>query len=115
MSVDTSHWSEEFFRTYLLLYCSMSDLSVSEREKIMIRELTSPEMLQRVQFEIDDDNDYQSINKLANYLQNHHHSKGDLELIMDDMKKVFNADGKYDVMEQNMFRIVKRILNNANQ
>ncbi len=106
----TTDWTKEEFKAYLLLYASKSDQHISEEEKELILENISNEGYQKLKEELDEDNDFQSIQKIMYTINKYNYTKGDIEQLLIDVKNLFMADGHFDTLEKNMLVALKRIL-----
>ena len=65
----------------------------------------------RIYNEFENDNDYQSLQKIIKGLNEHNYSEEDLNQLFTDIKTLFLSDGEYEIMEKNMFQYLKKILN----
>jgi hypothetical protein len=83
----------------------------TNKEKNIIISKVDMNTFQKIHNEFDKDNDYQSIQKIISGLKEHNYSKMDIDLLFADIKGLFFADGEFDPLEKNMFRLLKKILN----
>ena len=67
---------------------------------------------QKIRDEFDNDNDYQSIQKIISALKEHNYTKMDVDLLLADIKMLFFADGKFDVSERNMYKLLRKLFQN---
>ena len=103
-------WNKEEFKTYVLLYAAQSNFIETEEEsKYILSKVTEP-LYNRIHTEIVHDNDYQSMEKIKNYLLENNYSIKDKEELLRDIKKVFFADGSVDILERNVFMFLKKII-----
>jgi hypothetical protein len=105
-----TNWTRAEFKAYLLAYCAASDYIETDEQKDFIHNLVSDETYKSVHRELSHDNDYQSIQKIQSNLEKFNYSKNDVEILLKDVKNLFLADGQIDVLEENMFRALKKIL-----
>ena len=105
-----THWTKKELVAYILLYAAQSDLLESNKEKNIIISKVDMKTFQKIHDEFDNDNDYQSIQKIISGLEEHNYSKIDIDLLFADIKGLFFADGNYDTTEQSMYMFLKRIL-----
>ena len=110
MSDYTTNWTANEFKIYLLLYGADIDLEESPEEIEFIKKSLEGEDYDKIHIEFDADNDYQSIQKIQHAFKRLNYSKNDLDGLMLDLKKLFQSDGKFDIVEQNVFRLLKGIL-----
>lgn len=110
MSEFETNWSMEEFKVYLLLYCAFADYEEALEEKEMISKYLDEGHVEMMLEELKSDNDYQSIQKIVTTAQKFFLSKEEVEQTLKEISDLFNADGKFDILEQNLFRGIKRLL-----
>ena len=104
------NWTKNELVAYILLYAANSDFSESNDERNIIISKVDMNQFQRIHKEFENDNDYQSIQKIINGIEAHNYSKDDISELMVDLKAMFFADGEFDTQEQSMFLLLKKIL-----
>ncbi|MBT8253759.1 MAG: hypothetical protein HKN00_14140 [Flavobacteriaceae bacterium] len=104
------HWSKEELIAYILLFAAHSDFKESNHERNVIISKVDMNTFQRIHDEFDDDNDYQSIQKIQDALKFHDYKKEDLSALFKEIMVLFHSDGDFDVLERNMFTVLKRLL-----
>ncbi len=104
------NWTKDELVAYILLYAANSNFIEDNRERNVIISKVDMQTFQNIHNEFDNDNDYQSIQKIIKGLETHNYSKDDLEELFIDIKLMFLSDGDYDVLEQNMMLGLKKIL-----
>jgi hypothetical protein len=105
-----SIWSKEELIAYILLFAAHSNFEESNKERNVILSKVDMNTFQSIHDEFDNDNDYQSVQKIQEGLQRHDYSTSDLNELFADIKVMFYADGSYDILEQNMFLFLKKII-----
>lgn len=105
-----TNWTKAEFKAYLLAYCAQSDFIETEEEREYILDLVSSEAYKSVHHDLAKDNDYQSIQKIQNHLEKFNYSKNEIDVLLGDIKQLFTADGTIDIMEENLFRALKKII-----
>lgn len=110
MSQFETNWGKEEFTAYVLLYCAQADSNVSEEEITIIKTKVDEEQFKSVKSEFESDNDYKRIQKIKNTVTRYGFSAEDMQILFDDMKKIFHSDGKFDLIERKLFNMLKRIL-----
>lgn len=108
-SFDTD-WTKEEFKAYLLLYAANANYFESEAEKEKILLMVDENTYKRIHRELDHDNDYQSIQKILHNVEKFHYSKDDLDELISDINRVFDANGKHDLLEDELLMALKRLL-----
>ena len=71
--------------------------------------MVNPITFKRIHKELQNDNDYQSIQKILFSIEHHNYSKDKIELLVKDIQRVFNASGTSDILEENMLRGLKKL------
>ncbi len=110
MSEFKTNWTENQFKAYVLLYASKSNYKVSDVEKEYIQKIVSSEEYKIINREIENDNDYQSIQKIIYNIEKFKYDKKDVSRLIQEIKELFWADGVFDVLEENMLLILKKII-----
>ena len=106
----TTYWNEQELKAYILLYCAFADFEENKYEKELILSSVDKEAYKEMHREFDLDNDYQRIQKIQHSLKTLDYSKKKIEKLEDKIMELFLADGKYDLLEENMNRLIKRLL-----
>jgi hypothetical protein len=105
------NWTKNELIAYILLYAANSDYKESNFEKNTIISTVDMQTFQKIHDEFEKDNDYQSIQKIISGIKMHNYSQNDITELLADVKALFFADGEFDVLEQNMFLFLKKIVN----
>jgi len=105
-----THWTKEELVAYILLYTAHSNFEEANLEKNVIISKVDMQTFQKIHDEFDEDNDYQSLQKIIQGVEQHQYNSNDLKLLFTDIKTLFLSDGEYDIMERNMFLFLKKIL-----
>ena len=104
----TTNWTKDDLRTYLLIYCANADFSISEKELTLIKSRIEKSDFDKIKAEFEEDNDYQSIQKIQSAYKTLNYENADV--LMQEVMDVFQADGDYDTLEQNLNMGLKNIL-----
>ena len=104
------NWTKKEFKAYVLLYAAQSNYIETEEESNYILSKVSEDVFNGIHTEIVHDNDFQSMEKIKNYLTENNYSEEDKEELLKDIKNVFFADGSVDVLEKNVFLFLKKFL-----
>jgi hypothetical protein len=110
MSEITTDWTKQEFKAYLLSYCAKSNFFESDEEKKEILNLVSNETYDKIHKELGRDNDYQSVQKILHNLEKFNYSKDELNRLVEDVQRLFMADGTIDLLETNMLSALKRLV-----
>jgi len=103
-------WTKEEFKAYLLLYAANANYFESEAEKEKILLMVDENTYKRIHRELDHDNDYQSIQKILHNVEKFHYSKDDMDMLISDINRVFDANGEHDLLEDELLMALKRLL-----
>lgn len=102
-------WSKAEFKAYFLLYAAHADQIETPQERDFILAKVDSKIYDRIHQEFDQDNDYQSIQKLLYTAEKYNYSKDDLESLMEDIKRLFLTDGEFTSYEQNLLVTLKML------
>lgn len=105
-----THWTKEELVAYILLYTAHSNFEEDNMEKNVIISKVDMQTFQKIHDEFDQDNDYQSIQKIMQGVKEHNYDSDELQSLFTDIKTLFLSDGEYDIMERNMFLFLKKLL-----
>lgn len=106
----TTNWTHEELKAYMLLYCANADFVVSPEEKTFIKSKVSAEEYRRIHKEFEADNDYQQIQKIDAAIKRFDYSKEEIDEAFQSIKKLFLTDGEMDILEKNIYRGLKHLL-----
>ncbi|MBT8325973.1 MAG: hypothetical protein KJO96_11800 [Winogradskyella sp.] len=107
--METPNWTKDELVAYISLYAANSNLIESNKERDVILSKVDMTTFQKVYSEFQDDNDYQSIQKIIKSLEQHNYTKDDIQALLAEIKLLFYADSEFDTMEQNMMLFLKKI------
>jgi len=110
MSEFKTEWTKAEFKAYLLLYAAQANYFESEEETEIIQEIVSGNDYKMIHKEIDRDNDYQRIQKILHNIEKFEYSKDEIHLLVEDIQRLFLADGEIDLLESNFFISLKRLI-----
>ena len=108
--MENINWTKEELVAYILLFAANANLEIENSEKNIIISKVDMETFSNIFIEFENDNDYQSIEKIAAGLKFHKYSKSDLNKLKLEIKSLFFSDGNFDVMERIMFKFYNMIL-----
>jgi thiosulfate/3-mercaptopyruvate sulfurtransferase len=109
-TMEQTHWTKEELVAYILLYTAHSNFEEANLEKNVIISKVDMRTFQKIHDEFDKDNDYQSLQKIIQGVEQHQYNADDLQSLFTDIKTLFLSDGTYDIMERNMFLFLKKVL-----
>jgi len=105
-----TEWTRVEFKTYLMLYCANADFIESEDEKDIIQSKVDKNILKHIHKEFDNDNDYQRLQKIIHTAERYGYTKDKAEELLSKLKILFFEDHNMGILEENMFRALKRLL-----
>lgn len=110
MSDTQTNWSREEFEAYLLFYAANADFIESNAEKKLIHSKVSETAYSKMHAEFEKDNDYNRIQKIIATVERFELSKEEIEVLLNEVAQLFEADGKIDILEREYFIGLKRLL-----
>lgn len=109
MNTETN-WTKEEFKAYLLSYAAKSNFFESEEEREYILASTSGDVYAKIHRELAKDNDYQSLQKILYNLEKFNYSKDEIHRLVEDVQRLFLSNGEIDLLENNFFHALKRLI-----
>lgn len=103
-------WTKDELKAYILIYCANADYHKSNTEVSFIKSHTNIEDFDKIQREFDQDNDFISIQKIQWAIKHHGYNDAEIDNILKEIKTMFIADEHFDILEQNLYGVLKRIL-----
>jgi len=110
MSTTKTDWSKEDFIIYTLLYCAHADFVEEKLELDYIKSKIETSNLEKLQHELSNDNDYESIQKIVDYIEAHNYTDEEKQKLIKDIQALFVSDGNYDQLEHNLMLGLKKII-----
>ena len=102
-------WSKDEFIAYLLIYAAQINQIETEEEKEFIASKIDSQILKKIYKEINNDNDYQRIQKVMVYTYQEKYLSQDLDSLLREIKELLLCDGKFDATEQALYHYLKKI------
>ena len=102
-------WSYDQFKAYLLIFAAESNNIITIEEKDFIEAKFDSLLIKTVQKEINNDNDFQRIQKIMAYIEQNNLSKPDLDELLKEINTVYQSDGKFDSVEQGIFQFLEKL------
>lgn len=101
---------KEEFVIFVMLYAANIDGQVHKKEEALIRELFDAKLFDKVREKFDKYSDYESLEIIQSCKDYYYPTKEDLQLLLEDIKKMFLADDKFSNLEQASLNILEKIL-----
>ena len=102
-------WTRDEFIAYLLIYAAQINQIETEEEKEFISSRFDQKILKNIYKEINNDNDYQRIQKVMVYTYQENYQSQDLDNLLKEIKELLLCDGKFDATEQALYHYLKKI------
>jgi len=103
-------WNFQEFSAFLMLYAASADLKVTSDEKEAILEKVNEETYEEICKEYHSMSDINKIDLILSYKGLYFPTAARTNELLDLMKKEFLADGEYSLLEQNLMRVLKKLL-----
>ncbi len=110
MKTTTTNWNRNEFKAYVLLYAANCDHIENRQEREYILSKVDKKTYENIHYELDADNDYQSIQKIISNIDQFEYSENELQRLTAEIMELFLADDKLDTVEQCIFMMLKKIL-----
>jgi len=110
MNKKITNWTKEELKVYILIYCANADFSESKFEVDFIKSKIKTNNFEKIQAEFEEDNDYQSIQKIQLSVEEHGYTNDEKNRLFGEIKELFLSDKKYDVLERNLYLGLSQIL-----
>ena len=107
---DHPKWNFQEFSAFLMLYAASADLKVTSDEKEAILQKVNEETFEEIWKEYHSMSDINKINLILSYKGLYFPTSDRTNELLDLMKKEFMADGEFSLLEQNLMRVLKKLL-----
>lgn len=98
------------FLAYLFLYGASADLVIQKEEINLILERVGKERYEKALGLFEGKSDYERLQFILAHKEQHFSTPEEKEKLLSQLKEIFYADKDFSVMEQNIFRILQKIL-----
>jgi len=103
------NWTYNQFLAFLLIHIASTDYKFSQDEINFIKSLTGDINFNEMQDIIANSSDYDIIQTIIGFKDEFYPAEKDKEKIVNDMKTLFLADGKFSINEQFLFRALSEL------
>ena len=104
-------WSYDEFLAFLLMFAATDDAPISEEEKEIICNKVGKDCYKRIKKVFLKTSDYEALQIILSFKQNYYKTEHQKKRIFDNINDIFLADEKLSILEENLFREIKRIIN----
>lgn len=110
--MNTNHpkWNFQEFSAFLMLHAASADLKVTEDEKAAILKKVDQTTFDKISKEYHSISDKEKIDLILSYKGLYFPTVERTNELLELMQQEFLADGEFSLLEQNMFRILKKLL-----
>lgn len=98
------------FLAYLFLYGASADLVINKDEVELILERVGKEKYEKALSLFESKSDYERLQFILSHKEVHFPTEEQKNKVLDQLKEIFYADKDFSTMEQNIFRILQKIL-----
>lgn len=106
----TTYWSDDELLAYILIYCSSADLTISPEEKEYLTTRFSKEIYDKMLAVFHEDAEEVRVAKIKDAYDDHIYNNNETDIIYEEMHNIFNIDGDFDELEQNVLKKLDEIL-----
>lgn len=110
MEQSISNWGKKELEGYTLIYFANADFNKTAEEKAYIKKNVGEEIYQKMLTEFNNDNDYQSIQKIEAAVTHLEMDKLQISELFEKIKTICKKDGDFDTQERSLKRGLKHIL-----
>lgn len=110
MASQTDQWTKKELEIYILLLCANADSVQTEEEIKTIKQKYDEATFENIYREFLNDSEEEALQKIEDNICYHEYSFKELSGIRNEMKRIFYSDNKYSLPEQNLERVLNRIL-----
>ena len=103
-------WSKEEFKLYLLIYAAQANLVESDEELDFIKSKFNNETIDDIYQKVKDLNDFHRCQIIIDFIEASNFSQKELDAILNEIEEIFKSDGQFDIMEQQSFYMLKKLL-----
>jgi hypothetical protein len=110
MTTHINPWTKSQLKIYVLLLCANADQELHEKEIELIKSKVDTNIFEEVLQEFSKDTEDESLEKIASNMQFQDYSNMELAELKREIHEVFFTDGKFQMMEQNLEKILDNIV-----
>jgi len=104
-------WSDDELLAYILIYCSLADLSISSEEKEYLSTRFPKVTYDKMLAIFHKDTEETRITKIKDAYDDHIYNNNETDIIYEEMHNIFNIDGDFDELEKSVLKRLDQILN----
>ena len=104
------YWSRDEFMAFILLYAACVDMECTDDERKVITNVIDDAHLKVVEAEYEKLTDFERISVIESYSDQYFSNPDQKAQILKSVEDLFKADGTYDIMEHNVYRMLQKLL-----
>ena len=110
MNLDTSSWTDKDFLAFLLIYASKADTQTTEEEIMWIRQKCQISGFEHIMGLYNAQSEFQNIQTIQDLREKYYPGEAGKIQLREWLQEFFHSDGQYSLLEQNLMRILTRLL-----
>lgn len=110
MSIDTSNWTDKDFLAFLMIYASKADTQTTEDEILWIKKKCQVSSFEHILGLYNSQSEFQNIQSIEELREKYYPGEEGKSKLMAFLNEFFQSDGEYSLLEQNVMRILSRLL-----
>ena len=103
-------YSYNEFLGLLLVYIAHVDMEFSESEKTLIKKMVGAKALEKVVHDFEEMSDFQAFQTILSYKGVYFPTTEQKEELLEDMKKLFLADGDFNILEKEAYHFLEKMM-----
>lgn len=103
-------YSYNEFLGMLLIYVAHVDMDFSEDEKKLIKQKIGNQAMNKVLADFEEMSDFQAFQTILSYKGIYFPTAEQKEELLEDMKRLFLADGDYSTLEKETFHFLEKLM-----
>ena len=105
-----ANWTYEEVIAFTMLYAASADMEITANEEDLIKQKLDEAQYKKVKATFDSSNDAATIDLILSYKDQYFSTDQQRTAVLDEMRKVFDADDQFSLMERNMMKLFKHLL-----
>jgi hypothetical protein len=110
MKLDTSTWIDKDFLAFLLIYASKADTKTTEAEVLWIKQKCQLSGFEHIMALYNAQSEYQNIQTIQDLREKFYPGEAGKVQLKEWLTQFFESDGQFSLLEQNVMRILTRLL-----
>lgn len=103
-------WTYEEFSTFAMLYAASVNTDVEPEDEVLIRQQADEATYHKVKAAFSECSDIKCIDILRSYHDKYMADEASRQRLLDDVRKLFEADDRYTAFERELVRMFRMVL-----